>query len=64
LSNAIYIAERQAGDFTYEVDMMLGKLGGAGSTLFRASEEGRSGYYINLDPNMKSIHLFIKRWPF
>jgi levanase len=60
LSDANYIAEKQAGDFTYEAEMMLGKSGGAGSMLFRASEDGRSGYYLNLDPNMKSIRLFYK----
>lgn len=59
-SDANYIAEQKAGDFTYEADMMIGKSGGAGSILFRASEDGRSGYYLNLDPNMKSIRLFYK----
>ncbi|MBD7967387.1 GH32 C-terminal domain-containing protein [Paenibacillus sp. Sa2BVA9] len=59
-SDANYIAEQKAGNFTYEADMMLGKTGGAGSILFRASEDGRSGYYLNMDPNMKSIRLFYK----
>ncbi|MFI2856245.1 GH32 C-terminal domain-containing protein [Paenibacillus sp. JSM ZJ436] len=59
-SDAHYIAEQKAGNFTYEADMMLGKSGGAGSVLFRTSEDGRSGYYLNLDPNMKSIRLFYK----
>ncbi|WP_211745770.1 hypothetical protein [Paenibacillus sp. Marseille-Q4541] len=38
----------------------MGKRGGAGSILFRASEDGRTGYYLNMDPNMKSIRLFYK----
>ncbi len=28
--------------------------------MFRASEDGRTGYYLNMDPNMKSIRLFYK----
>jgi levanase len=59
-SDANYVAAEQAGDFTYEADMMLGKSGGAGSILFRASEDGSSGYYFNLDPNMKAFRLFYK----
>lgn len=59
-SDANYIAKETAGNFTYEADMMLGELGGAGSILFRASEDGRSGYYFNLDPNMKAFRLFYK----
>ncbi|WP_413408627.1 GH32 C-terminal domain-containing protein [Paenibacillus amylolyticus] len=59
-SDANYIAKEKAGNFTYEADMMLGETGGAGSVLFRASEDGRSGYYLNLDPNMKAIRLFYK----
>ena len=59
-SDANYVASESAGDFTYESDMMLGELGGAGSILFRASEDGRSGYYFNLDPNMKAFRLFYK----
>ncbi|TDL69219.1 DUF1080 domain-containing protein [Paenibacillus amylolyticus] len=59
-SDANYIAKEKAGNFTYEADMMLGETGGAGSILFRASEDGRSGYYLNLDPNMKAIRLFYK----
>ncbi|WP_342447495.1 GH32 C-terminal domain-containing protein [Paenibacillus ihuae] len=58
--DANYIAGEQAGDFTYEAEMKLGKAGGAGSLLFRASPDGRSGYYLNLDPNMKSVRLFYK----
>lgn len=58
--DAQYIAAEQAGDFTYEADMKLGTAGGAGSLLFRASADGRSGYYLNLDPNMKSVRLFYK----
>lgn len=59
-SDANYIAKEKAGNFTYEADIMLGETGGAGSILFRASEDGRSGYYLNLDPNMKAIRLFYK----
>ncbi|MEH7503999.1 GH32 C-terminal domain-containing protein [Neobacillus drentensis] len=59
-SDANYIAKEIAGDFTYEADMMLGQEGGAGSILFRANEDGRSGYYFNLDPNMKAFRLFYK----
>ncbi|CAH1212628.1 hypothetical protein PAECIP111892_03788 [Paenibacillus auburnensis] len=58
--DANYIAGEQAGDFTYEAEMKLGTAGGAGSLLFRASPDGRSGYYLNLDPNMKSVRLFYK----
>ncbi|MBT2287634.1 GH32 C-terminal domain-containing protein [Paenibacillus albidus] len=59
-SDANYMAQEKAGNFTYEADMKLGESGGAGSLLFRASEDGRSGYYLNLDPNMKSVRLFYK----
>lgn len=59
-SDANYVAAEQAGDFTYEAEMRLGSSGGAGSLLFRASPDGRSGYYLNLDPNMKSVRLFYK----
>ncbi|GAA3334469.1 hypothetical protein GCM10020331_102540 [Ectobacillus funiculus] len=60
ISDANYIAKETAGDFTYEADMILGQAGGAGSILFRTSEDGRSGYYFNLDPNMKAFRLFYK----
>lgn len=59
-SDANYMAQEQAGDFVYEADMRLGESGGAGSLLFRASRDGRSGYYLNLDPNMKAFRLFYK----
>ncbi|MGM0874729.1 MAG: GH32 C-terminal domain-containing protein [Bacillota bacterium] len=59
-SDANYIAKETGGDFAYEADMMLGESGGAGSILFRASDDGRSGYYFNLDPNMKAFRLFYK----
>lgn len=59
-SDANYVAEEKAGSFSYEAEMKLGKSGGAGSLLFRASPDGRSGYYLNLDPNMKAIRLFYK----
>ncbi|MWV45673.1 DUF1080 domain-containing protein [Paenibacillus sp. HJL G12] len=59
-SDANYMAKEHAGDFTYEADMRLGEAGSAGSILFRASEDGRSGYYFNLDPTLKAIRLFYK----
>ncbi|WP_371862491.1 GH32 C-terminal domain-containing protein [Mesobacillus foraminis] len=59
-SDANYMASETAGDFTYEAHMMLGQTGGAGSILFRASPDGRNGYYFNLDPNMKAFRLFYK----
>ncbi|GLX66230.1 hypothetical protein MU1_05740 [Paenibacillus glycanilyticus] len=59
-SDANYIARETAGNFTYTADMRLGEDGGAGSVLFRASADGRSGYYFNLDPNMKAYRLFYK----
>ncbi|MFD1956631.1 GH32 C-terminal domain-containing protein [Paenibacillus thailandensis] len=59
-SDANYVARETAGNFIYEADMTLGSDGGAGSILFRASEDGRSGYYFNLDPNMKAFRLFYK----
>ncbi|MCM3782782.1 GH32 C-terminal domain-containing protein [Neobacillus mesonae] len=57
--DANYIAKETAGDFTYEAEMKLGEEG-AGSILFRASKDGSSGYYFNLDPNLKAIRLFYK----
>lgn len=59
-NDANNMAKETAGDFIYEADLMLGESGGAGSILFRASEDGRSGYYFNLDPNMKAFRLFYK----
>ncbi|MFX3634010.1 MAG: GH32 C-terminal domain-containing protein [Candidatus Pristimantibacillus sp.] len=59
-SDANYIAQETAGNFNYEADIKLGEDGGAGSILFRASVDGRSGYYFNLDPNMKAYRLFYK----
>lgn len=59
-SDANYMAQEQAGDFSYEADMRLAETGGAGSLLFRASQDGRSGYYFNIDPNMKAFRLFYK----
>ncbi|GMK45183.1 hypothetical protein PghCCS26_23110 [Paenibacillus glycanilyticus] len=59
-SDANYIAQETAGNFGYAADMRLGENGGAGSILFRASSDGRSGYYFNLDPNMKAYRLFYK----
>ncbi|MEO2204828.1 GH32 C-terminal domain-containing protein [Paenibacillus pabuli] len=59
-SDSQYIAQETAGDFRLEADMRLDSEGGAGSILFRASEDGRSGYYLNIDPNLKAIRLFYK----
>lgn len=59
-SDAAYMAQEKAGNFVYTADLTLSESGGAGSLLFRASEDGRSGYYLNLDPNMKAIRLFYK----
>ncbi|WP_308737394.1 GH32 C-terminal domain-containing protein [Paenibacillus sp. PCH8] len=58
--DAQYIAQETAGDFQYDVDLTLDAQGGAGSVIFRGSEDGRSGYYLNVDPNMKAIRLFYK----
>lgn len=54
------MAEETGGNFIYEADMTLGLDGGAGAIVFRASEDGSSGYYFNLDPNMKAFRLFYK----
>ncbi|WP_114499076.1 GH32 C-terminal domain-containing protein [Fontibacillus phaseoli] len=59
-SDAAYMARETAGDFIYEADMTLAETGGAGSILFRASPDGRNGYYFNIDPNMKAFRLFYK----
>ncbi|MFS0560990.1 glycoside hydrolase family 32 protein [Terribacillus sp. 179-K 1B1 HS] len=58
-SDANYVAKETGGNFIYEVDMTLDE-GGAGAILFRTSEDGKSGYYFNLDPNMKAYRLFYK----
>jgi levanbiose-producing levanase len=59
-SDATYMAKETSGDFIYEADLTLADTGGAGSILFRASKDGRSGYYFNIDPNMKAFRLFYK----
>lgn len=59
-TDANYMAQETAGNFTYEADMKLAETGGAGSILFRASEDGQSGYNFNLDTNMKAYRLFYK----
>ncbi|MEC0232953.1 GH32 C-terminal domain-containing protein [Paenibacillus kribbensis] len=59
--DANYMASEQANDFTYEADVKLSGHGSAGSMLFRANADGSSGYYLNLDPNMKCIRLFYKK---
>lgn len=55
-----YMSAVSARNFTYEADVKLDPAGGAASMLFRASADGSSGYYFNLDPNMKSLRLFYK----
>ncbi|MGW9528653.1 GH32 C-terminal domain-containing protein [Paenibacillus terrae] len=61
IMDANYMASEEAKDFTYEADVKLHGNGSAGSMLFRANADGSSGYYLNLDPNMKSIRLFYKK---
>ncbi|MGZ0039932.1 GH32 C-terminal domain-containing protein [Paenibacillus ottowii] len=61
ISDANYMASEQAKDFTYRAEMKLDGNGSAGSMIFRANADGSSGYYFNLDPNMKSIRLFYKK---
>ncbi|WP_025683104.1 GH32 C-terminal domain-containing protein [Paenibacillus maysiensis] len=61
IMDANYMASEQAKDFTYEADVKLSEHGSAGSMLFRANADGSSGYYLNVDPNMKSIRLFYKK---
>ncbi|GGP11984.1 GH32 C-terminal domain-containing protein [Oceanobacillus neutriphilus] len=59
-SDANYMAEDTGGNFIYEADMTMSPDGGAGALVFRANEDGSSGYYFNLDPNMKAFRLFYK----
>ncbi|MEJ3721470.1 hypothetical protein WGM54_26315 [Paenibacillus polymyxa] len=61
ISDANYMASEQAKDFTYRAEMKLDGNGSAGSMIFRANAIGSSGYYFNLDPNIKSIRLFYKK---
>ncbi|WP_025700237.1 GH32 C-terminal domain-containing protein, partial [Paenibacillus forsythiae] len=53
-----YMSGERAADFTYEADVTLPGTGGAGSILFRSNADGTSGYYFNLDPNLKAARLF------
>jgi levanbiose-producing levanase len=40
-------------------DQMPGRgYGGAGSVLLRASADGSTAYYVNLDPNLRLIRIF------
>ncbi|MDQ6423608.1 GH32 C-terminal domain-containing protein [Paenibacillus sp. LHD-117] len=55
-----YISTVAADNFTYESDMRLDASGGAGSLLFRSNADGSSGYYFNVDPNLRMIRLFYK----
>ncbi|MEV5025741.1 GH32 C-terminal domain-containing protein [Paenibacillus sp. LPE1-1-1.1] len=55
-----YMSAVSARNFTYEADLKLDSAGGAASMLFRANADGSSGYYFNIDPNMKALRLFYK----
>ncbi|WP_082210199.1 GH32 C-terminal domain-containing protein [Paenibacillus durus] len=57
-TDSSYMSGERAADFTYEADVMLPRTGGAGSILFRSNADGTSGYYFNLDPNLKLARLF------
>ena len=60
-ADANYMAQETAGNFTYEADMKLAETArGRLEILFRASEDGQSGYYFNLDTSMKAYRLFYK----
>lgn len=58
-SDAAYMSSKQATDFVYETDVKLTD-SGAASILFRANADGTSGYYFNLDPNLRMLRLFYK----
>ncbi|QWU17999.1 levanbiose-producing levanase [Paenibacillus sophorae] len=55
-----YMSGVSGTDFTYEADVKLDRAGGAGSMIFRANADGSSGYYFNIDPNIKALRLFYK----
>ncbi|AJY77474.1 hypothetical protein VN24_03630 [Paenibacillus beijingensis] len=55
-----YMSQVTGSNFTYEADVKLDTAGGAGSMIYRASADGSSGYYLNVDPNLKAIRLFYK----
>ncbi|MDT3426985.1 levanbiose-producing levanase [Paenibacillus forsythiae] len=55
-----YMSDVTGANFTYEADVKLDRAGGAGSIIFRASADGSSGYYFNIDPNIRAIRLFYK----
>jgi len=58
--DANYMSTYSAINFTYEADLKLDESGGAGSMIFRANADGSSGYYFNVDPNLKVLRLFYK----
>ncbi|HTG71374.1 MAG TPA: GH32 C-terminal domain-containing protein, partial [Candidatus Udaeobacter sp.] len=58
--DANYMSADSARNFIYEADVKLDPAGGAASMLFRANSDGSSGYYFNIDPNMKALRLFYK----
>lgn len=55
-----YMSTTNGNDFTYEADLKLDELGGAGSMIFRSDSTGDNGYYLNVDSNLKAIRLFYK----
>lgn len=55
-----YMSGSTGSDFTYEADVKLDRSGGAGSIIFRATSDGSSGYYFNIDPNIRALRLFYK----
>ncbi|KRF13640.1 GH32 C-terminal domain-containing protein [Paenibacillus sp. Soil787] len=55
-----YMSTITGGNFTYEADMKLDTLGGAGSIIFRGDATGSNGYYFNVDPSLKTLRLLYK----
>ncbi|WP_309119826.1 GH32 C-terminal domain-containing protein [Paenibacillus sp.] len=55
-----YMSDITADHFTYEADVRMDPAGGAGSIIFRADATGASGYYVNIDPNLRKLRLFYK----
>lgn len=58
--DANYMSEVSADNFTYEADIRIDPAGGAGSMIFRADAAGANGYYVNIDPNLRTMRLFYK----
>jgi len=55
-----YMSTTSTNNFTYEADLKLDESGGAGSMIFRADSTGANGYYLNVDPNLRTLRLFYK----